>query len=263
MTRRADLVARLRAAGCVRAADEAALLIQAAHSPSDLAALAARRVAGEPLEHLVGWAEVSGVRVRLGPGVFVPRRRSEHLVSVAAGLLGGRTRPGRATVLDLCAGSGALGLAVHAAAGPFDLVAVDLDPVAVHWAAENLTSVRGRALVGDLFEPLPGHLRGDVALVIGNAPYVPTAALDRLPREAREHEPALALDGGPDGLTVHRRLLGEAPRWLEPGGAVAVELGAAQVPAIRQVATRVGMVARAVPAPDDPQSVVVVARLVG
>ena len=263
MTQQSDLAARLSAAGCVRAEDEAALLLEAAHSPSDLAALAARRVAGEPLEHLVGWAEVSGVRVRLGPGVFVPRRRSEHLVSVSAGVLSARTRPGRATVLDLCAGSGALGLAVHAAAGPFDLVAVDLDPVAVRWAAENLTSVQGSALLGDLFEPVDEHLRGDIALVIGNAPYVPTEALDRLPREAREHEPALALDGGTDGLTVHRRLLGEAPNWLEPGGAVVVELGAAQVPAIRELATGLGLVTSAVPAADDPHSVVVVGRLAG
>src|SRR3954462_3557379 len=105
------VVARLRAAGCVFAEDEARLLLAGA-APDALDALVARRVAGEPLEPLLGWAEFCGLRVAVAPGVFVPRRRTEALVEEAVALF----RPG-AVVVDLCCGSGALGLAVAASGG--------------------------------------------------------------------------------------------------------------------------------------------------
>src|SRR6266571_3052688 len=101
------VVARLRAAGCVFAEDEARLLIAAARTPADLAGLVDRRAAGQPLEHVLGWAEFCGLRIVLDPGVFVPRRRTEFLVGQATRL----ARPG-AVVVDLCCGSGALGAAL-------------------------------------------------------------------------------------------------------------------------------------------------------
>src|SRR5450432_1469341 len=123
---RSAAVTRLRAAGCVFAEDEARLLISAARTPADLAAMVDRRVAGLPLEHVLGWAEFCGLRIAVDPGVFVPRRRTEFLVHQATAL----TRPG-SVVVDLCCGSGALGAAVAAAQGQIELHAADIDPAAV------------------------------------------------------------------------------------------------------------------------------------
>src|SRR5215469_2899044 len=102
------VVARLRAAGCVFAEDEARLLAAAADSPAELDTLVERRVRGLPLEQGVGWAEFRGLRIFVDPGVFVPRRRSEFLVETAIALA---RPPGRVVIVDLCCGTGALGLA--------------------------------------------------------------------------------------------------------------------------------------------------------
>lgn len=270
----ARIAARLRAAGCVWADDEAAQLVDAARSPAELEQLVARRVAGEPLEHVVGWADFAGVRLRVGPGVFVPRRRSQHLVDTAAAWI--RVRPrcgadnGRAAgprdaegllVLDLCAGSGALGLALHHRAGPFRLVATDIDPVAAACAVENLAAVGGTVVVGDLFDAVPSALRGRLGLIVANAPYVPNDQLALMPREARDHEPAAALDGGADGLKLHRRLLAQAPRWLAPGAAVMLEVSDRQVAAAESMVRSSGLVAVVRPSPDDRRTVVVVGQL--
>ena len=112
--------ARLRAAGCVFAEDEARLLISAASTPADLTSMVERRAAGEPIEHVIGWAEFCGMRIAVDPGVFVPRRRTEFLVAHAIAV----TRP-RAVVLDMCCGSGAIGAAIAATIGVIDLHAVD------------------------------------------------------------------------------------------------------------------------------------------
>jgi len=131
-------------------------------------------------------------------------------------------------VLDLCCGSGALGLAMAAALGGLDLHAVELDPVAVRCAEGNLAPVGGRVYAGDLYDPLPAALRGRVEVIVANAPYVPTEAISLMPPEAREHEPRLALDGGPDGVDVHRRVAAGAPDWLAPGGSLLIETGRSQ-----------------------------------
>ncbi|WP_219910619.1 putative protein N(5)-glutamine methyltransferase [Saccharothrix carnea] len=216
-----DVVARLRAAGCVFAEDEARLLVAAARGPAELASLTARRVAGVPLEHVVGWAEFCGLRVVVEPGVFVPRRRTEFLVAVAAG----GARPG-AVVVDLCCGSGAVGAAVADRVPGVELHAVDVDPVAVACARRNVGA--GRVYVGDLYDPLPVSLAGRVDVLVANAPYVPTGAIGLMPPEARDHEPRVALDGGVDGLDVQRRVIASAARWLAPGGRLLVETGARQ-----------------------------------
>jgi len=106
------VIARLRAAGCVFAEEEAALLTSAAGSPAELDAMVARRAGGEPLEQVVGWAEFAGLRVFVNPGVFVPRRRSEFLVEVAVMLTASQYGTAPPVVADLCCGTGALGLAV-------------------------------------------------------------------------------------------------------------------------------------------------------
>jgi release factor glutamine methyltransferase len=208
--------ARLRAAGCVFAEDEARLLVEAAVGPDELARMVERRAAGSPLEHILGWAEFCGLRIAVAPGVFVPRRRTESLVHEAVELCGPRS-----VVLDLCCGSGALGAAVSAAVPGIELYASDIEPAAVACARGNLGSTP--VFEGDLFDALPAALRGRVDVLLCNTPYVPTGEIRMLPPEAREHEPLVTLDGGPDGLDVQRRVAEDAAEWLAPGGCVLVE----------------------------------------
>lgn len=241
---RVSIVERLRAAGCVFAEEEARLLTAAAATPADLAALVDRRVAGEPLEHLLGWAEFAGLRIAVEPGVFVPRQRTTLLVREAATLLAARPSP--PTVVDMCCGSGALGAALAAAVGPVALHATDVDPAAVRCARRNIAPAGGRAYLGDLYDPLPATLRGRVDILLANVPYVPTAELPHMPREARDHEPRVALDGGPDGLDVLRRVAAAAPHWLAPGGHLLIETSERQADAARSAFASAGLTPRVV-----------------
>ncbi len=276
----AAVVTQLRAAGCVWAEDEASLLASAANSRAELAAMVGRRAAGEPLEQVIGWAEFCGLRIFVDPGVFVPRRRSEFLVSVALGLAPGRRRDGQAghrargagapVIVDLCCGTGALGLAVAAGlaadreaditTGPggadtrgtalelrplagVELHAADLDPAAVACARRNVGPAGGHVYAGDLFSALPGSLRGRIGVLICNAPYVPTAEIAFMPAEARDHEALMALDGGADGLAVLRRAAAGAAGWLAPGGALLVETSERQAASMVAAMTAGGLAA--------------------
>jgi release factor glutamine methyltransferase len=216
--RAAPVVARLRAAGCVFAEDEAALLLTEAMDDAELERMVAERCSGTPLEHVLGWADFAGVRVRVTPGVFVPRPRSELLVDCAADLV----HPGD-IIIDLCCGSGAVALAVAARVTGLTLHACDVDPAAVACARGNLEPLGGHVHVGDLDAALPPALHHRARLMVANAPYVPTHAIPLLPHEARDHEPMVALDGGPDGLDLHRRIAALAPLWLMPGGHLLIE----------------------------------------
>lgn len=236
---RSAIVARLRAAGCVFAEDEARLLVEAAPTSADLAAMVDRRAAGLPLEHVLGWAEFCGRRIALATGVFVPRRRTELLVREAAAL----ARPG-AVVVDLCCGSGAVGAALVAAVDGIELHAVDIDPAAVRCARSNVAAAGGLVYEGDLYDPLPSALRGRVDVVVANAPYVPTDAVRLLPPEARMHEPRGAVDGGADGLDVQRRVTAAAPLWLAPGGHLLVETSERQAAQTVEIFARSGLVPR-------------------
>ncbi len=224
-----ELVARLRTAGCVFAEDEAEVLRACASSADELESMVLRRVGGEPLELVVGWAELAGYRVDVAPGVFVPRRRSELLVREAVRVLQTTAAPSP-VVVDLGCGTGALGLViVHEAPGA-RLHAVDIDPDAVRCALGNLTTIGGIVHRGDLWDALPGELCGRVDVVVANAPYVPTSELELLPAEARDHEHLVALDGGRDGVDVQRRVLAQAGEWLAPAGVVLVETSERQLP---------------------------------
>lgn len=269
-----ELVARLRAAGCVFAEDEAALLeaavlerfprasggadaaadvaaaaaAEAAEAAADAAAaaelerLVARRVAGDPLEQLLGWAEFGGLRILLEPGVFVPRRRTELLAETAAGFAREAAASGRVpVVVDLCCGAGAIGAVIADAAGPVDLVAADLDPAAVLAARRNLEPLGARVVEGDLYDPLPVVLRGRVDVLAVNAPYVPTDEIAMMPPEARDHEALVALDGGGDGLDVHRRVAASAAEWLAPGGRLLIETSQRQAPATARLVAAGGL----------------------
>jgi release factor glutamine methyltransferase len=251
-SREETVVLRLRAAGCVFAEDEARLLLQEVRTAAELDALVERRVAGEPLEHVLGWAEFSGLRIAVAAGVFVPRRRTEFLVEEAIALAGPR-----AVVVDLCCGSGALGVAVATAVDGAELHAADVDPAAVSCARGNVARVGGQACEGDLYEALPPALRGRVDVLLANVPYVPSDAIALMPPEARLHEARVALDGGADGLDVARRVIEAAPAWLAPGGSLLFETSEDQASDAVETVTAAGLRGRVV-ADDERGATVVV-----
>lgn len=215
-----DTVTALRAAGCVFAEDEAQLLLEAG---GDLAVLVARRVAGEPLEWVLGWAEFADLRIALRPGVFVPRRRTELLAAEAIARLRSAS-----VAVELCCGSGAVAAVILEEVPFVEVHAADVDPVAVACARENVPN--GNVHQGDLFEALPEELRGRVDVLVANTPYVPSEQISLMPPEARDHEPRHTLDGGPDGLDLLRRISASATHWLVPGGHVLIEVSERQLP---------------------------------
>lgn len=223
----AALAAALAALGCVAAEAEAALLWERAASPAELAELVARRGEGVPLEVLLGYADFGGVRVAVTPGVFLPRPRSELLARVAVDAARARPRP---VVADVCSGSGALAAVVASTLPGARVVASDVEPAAVACAALNAAAYGFEVVAGDLCDGLPADLRGRVDVLVANVPHVPTGELPLMPRDTRAHEPALAHDGGADGLDVLRRLAEQAPAWLTPEGVLLVEVADRQVP---------------------------------
>ncbi|MEV4898202.1 methyltransferase, partial [Nonomuraea sp. NPDC055795] len=148
--------------------------------------------------------------------------------------------PSPGVILDLCCGSGAMGAALAVLTGG-ELHAADVDPAAVACARRNLGE---NVYLGDLFDPLPPRLRGRVDVLLANVPYVPTADLALLPTEARDHEPRVTLDGGPDGLDVLRRVTEGAPRWLAPGGLLLFETSERQAGQAVDAVTASGLKAR-------------------
>jgi release factor glutamine methyltransferase len=247
------IVARLRAAGCVFAEDEARLLMSAARTPAELDVMVGQRAAGLPLEQVVGWAEFCGLRITVAPGVFVPRRRTEFLVREAVAL----ARPG-VVIVDLCCGAGAIGAALAAAVEGAEVHAADIDPAAVRCARQNLPG--DHVYQGDLYEPLPAGLRGRVAILAANMPYVPTGEIRFLPPEARAHEPGTALDGGADGLDMLRRVAAGATGWLAPGGHLLSEVSERQAPAAEAIVTASGLAARVARSPDLDATVIIGCR---
>lgn len=248
----ADIVVRLRAAGCVFAEDEAALLVSAATGADQLESMVLRRIEGIPLEHVLGWVEFRGLRIAVDPGVFVPRQRTAFLVEQASRL----AEPG-AVVLDLCCGSGALGVALAAAVQNVELFASDIDPAAVVSARRNIPT--GQVFEGDLFDPLPASLRGRVDILLANTPYVPTDAIGMMPPEARLHEALVALDGGTDGLDIQRRVAADAQLWLAPGGYLLVESNERQAPLSVTIFENCGLEAWIVSS-DELEATVVIGR---
>lgn len=209
MRSQSDVVARLAAAGCVAADDEAELLVGAAPDDATLDAWIARREDGEPLPWILGSTSFCGRTIRVDPGVYVPRPQTEELVHRAVELLppGGRAA-------DLCTGSGAIAAVLGA-------IGVDADERAVRCARANGVP----AVVGDLGAPLRS---GGFDVVTAVAPYVPTGDVPFLPADVQRHEPLAALDGGADGLDLVRRVVVDAARLLRPGGWLLLELGGDQ-----------------------------------
>lgn len=212
-----EVEARLTAAGCVAAREEAVTLRAAAHGADDLEARLRRREHGEPLAWIVGTVEFCGAVLRIAPGVYVPRPQTEDLARRAAALL-----PAGGRAVDLCTGCGAIAVFLRASRPAATVVGVDVDPGAVAVARDNGVA----AVVGDVAAvPLPPG-RFDVVTAV--APYVPTEAMALLPADVQRHEPRRALDGGGDGLDLVRPVVVSAARLLRPGGWLLSEVGGDQ-----------------------------------
>jgi release factor glutamine methyltransferase len=196
--------------------------------------LLARRAGHEPLQYLLGVEEFMGLRIAVGHGVFIPRPETELLVERALAAL--PDAPGVA--LDLCAGSGVVACTLAARRRDLTVWAVELAPLAARFARANVDDLglagRVHVLEGDLFLSLAGlDLAGRADVVVANPPYLARPTLAALPAEVHDWEPALALDGGPDGLAVVSRILDGAPGFARPGGRVLLEIGHDQAERLR------------------------------
>ena len=181
-----------------------------------------RRAEREPLQYIVGTQAFRDLTLRVGPEVLVPRPETEMLVSWALELLPPiGTKP---LVLDVGTGSGCIACALASERPDVRIIALDASPEAAAFARENVAALgltdRVTVVVSDLFSGLT-PMRAD--LIVSNPPYVPSSVIDTLAPEITDHEPRAALDGGPDGLRVIRRLVPEAPRWLRPGAPLVIE----------------------------------------
>ena len=193
-------------------------------------ALIERRASGEPLQYVLGSQEFYGLDMVVQPGVLIPRPESELLVKEAIALLRSHPQP---VILDVGTGSGCLAICMARALKRAMVIASDQSVAALQIAKMNARryGLHSRILwvAGDLLAPLlSSSLAGKVTAIIANLPYVSHAEWDSLSPDVKDFEPCLALDGGPDGLDVYRRLLQEAPCLLAPEGVVLVEIGIGQ-----------------------------------
>lgn len=216
-----DVTTRLAHAGFIAAREEAEELLGCSGGDDFLlASMIERRLRGEPLAWITGFAMFCGSRIRIDRGVYVPRWQSEPLARRAAARL-----PAKGIAIDLCTGSGAIAKALHVARPSARVVASEIDDRAVHCASTNGVEV----FAGDLFAPLPRDLEGTVDVVVGVVPYVPTRSLALLPRDTLVFESTLSYDGGEDGVNILRRVVRESGQFLRPGGALLMELGGDEV----------------------------------
>lgn len=232
---RADAARRLEAAGSPDPAADARLLCWgdslrelSSQEEARLEARLARRLAGEPVQYVLGSAWLMGLEFLVDARVLIPRQDTEALCEAALEFLRGREG---ARVLDLCTGSGAIGLSIAQLCPGAHLTLADVSAGACEVAARNRDrlGLRADVVCGDLFCPVRGR---QFDLICCNPPYIPTADLDGLQREVRQ-EPRIALDGGADGLDFYRRIAGEYRAFLRPGGALMLEIGWDQAEAVR------------------------------
>jgi release factor glutamine methyltransferase len=230
----AAVSATLARAGCVASDEEATELIAAAEgNPDRLSEFVGRRVSGEPTAWIVGQVQFCGLPVKVHPGVYVPRWQTEPLAERAATRL-----PDGGVAIDVCTGSGAIGVVLGARRPTARVVATDADPAAVACARDNGVET----YLGDLMAPVPGRFEGNVDVVTGVVPYVPTDELHLLARDVQAFEPRQALDGGPRGTRQLTRAAAQALRWLRPGGVLLLELGGDQGHELERSCEQLGFV---------------------
>ncbi len=227
MTRR-ELIDALRPAAGEEAQIEARFLSEASRDEAWLRKAVARRLAGEPLQYILGEWEFMGLPFSVGPEALIPRQDTETLCEAALGWL--KTRPG-ASVLDLCCGSGCIGVSL-AKLGGAQVAFADVSPEALALAKRNAekNGVDGGFFESDLFDRVPGVYD----LIACNPPYLTAAEMEGCQKELT-FEPALALFGGEDGLAFYRRLAGEWEAHVRPGGLLLMEIGCTQGSAVQKL----------------------------
>lgn len=214
-----------------------------------IAALAHRRLAREPVSRIIGEKEFFSLSFALSPAVLVPRPETEILVETALQALGPDQRPGL-RVADLGTGSGAILLSLLHARPDARGVGTDRSEAALRVAQGNALRLGLAARVAFLACDFASALGAGFDLLVSNPPYVVRTDLPCLEPEVRDHDPAVALDGGPDGLAGYRQIAADAMRVLAPGGHLVVEFGAGQGPAVAALFGRAGLVSAAPPRPD-------------
>lgn len=230
--------------GHALARDHAALVAGATRSleageAAQIAALAARRLAGEPVARIVGQREFWGLLLSVTPAVLVPRPETETVVELALELVGAdRARPLR--IADLGTGSGAILLALLAELPQASGIGTDISPDALAVACANARSLRLERRARFIESDFGRALEGPFDLVVSNPPYVASRDIAQLSREVRDHDPRRALDGGEDGLNAYRRIAADAPRLLGAGNLV-VEIGAGQAEDVTAVFAEKGL----------------------
>lgn len=207
-----------------------------------------RRASGEPIQYITGVQEFMGLEFCVNQDVLIPCQDTETLVELALDELCGRKTPfGGFEVLDLCCGSGAIGISLlklgERGRLKLNVIGTDISEGALQVAQKNAekNAVKPiRFLQGDLFAPLPKNRKGQgkqkFDLIISNPPYIPDAVIPTLQKEVREYEPILALSGGETGLDFYERIVPEAERHLKPGGLLMLEIGYDQGEALKQLA---------------------------
>ena len=234
-----EVEARLTAAGCPDADFDAGELFRlvtgqdarladrplTAEQAAKLEALTARRATREPLQYLCGSWPFLDFELAVGPGVLCPRADTEVVAEAAAQMLAEVQAP---KVLDLCAGTGCLGLGVKRFCPEADVTCVEKSPEAFRYLKKNAVSAlkqgTARAVEGDLFTYWQGLPEGELDLIVSNPPYLTAAEMRQLqPEVARE--PAMALEAGEDGLVFYRALAEHYQNALRPGGSLALEIG--------------------------------------
>ncbi|MFO0774416.1 MAG: peptide chain release factor N(5)-glutamine methyltransferase [Nitrospiraceae bacterium] len=195
--------------------------------------LVTRRVAREPLQYILGTQEFCGREFSVTPAVLIPRPETELLVRIAREAIADRANP---VLMDVGTGSGCLAVTLACMLPTARIFAIDYSPAALDVAQRNAAryGVRERIewIHSDLLSACAERCHDrDVSVLVANPPYIPDAELDRLQPEVARHEPRLALAGGPDGLSIFRRLIAEAPRYLADGATIAIEIGQGQAEA--------------------------------
>jgi release factor glutamine methyltransferase len=206
--------------------------------PRILDEMLARRERREPIQYILGEVEFYGLRITVGPGVLIPRPETELLVEEALRRLKGKLSP---RVLELCTGSGCVALAVARELPEARVIATENSAHALRYAHKNaeLNGLGNVAfLSGSLFMPVAGQ---SFDAVLSNPPYIRTGDIDTLAPEIRNWEPREALDGGPDGLDFYRQIIPRAKDFLNPGGALIVEMGASLAPEVARIASDAGL----------------------
>ncbi|HYP23513.1 MAG TPA: peptide chain release factor N(5)-glutamine methyltransferase [Actinomycetota bacterium] len=217
-------------AGGVESAEAEARWIEQGAGGRDVDELVRRRLAGEPLQYVLGTAAFRRLELKVGPGVFIPRPETELVAERAMARL-----PREGILVDLCTGSGAIALSVADERPDARVFATELSPTASQWATSNRDSLglRVEVVQGDLFAALPADLAGRVDVVVSNPPYVDHGERSLLPRDVVDHEPPEALFAPEEGTSVIARVAGEAPAWLRPDGWLLLEIGETQGDQVR------------------------------